>query len=113
MGYDFNSFANTLGWGEKWVFNKLKGEIPKPLPDFIRDYDLHQGLFPKNATNYDFDEVKYKLTIYIPFIYEVFFKDSVIIRYSMRVSGFLLRGKLMGIEGMKTTCYGLELPQFQ
>lgn len=33
---------------------------------------------------------------------EVSFKDSSLIRYAPRVKAILLRGKLMGIEGMKT-----------
>lgn len=102
IGDDFNSFTHTVGGGAKWVFNKLKGKMHKPLPDLLRDYDLPPGLFPKNATNYDFDEVRSKLTVYIPSICEVGFKDSSTVRYSTRVSGFLLRGKLTGIEGMKT-----------
>lgn len=102
IGDDFNSFTHTVGGGAKWVFNKLKGKMHKPLPDLLQDYDLPPGLFPKNATNYDFDEVRSKLTVYIPSICEVGFKDSSVVRYSTRVSGFLLRGKLTGIEGMKT-----------
>lgn len=30
------------------------------------------------------------------------FKDSSVIRYATRVKAILLRGKMMGIEGMKT-----------
>lgn len=33
---------------------------------------------------------------------EISFKDSSVIRYSNRVKGTLSRGKLNGIEGMKT-----------
>lgn len=38
----------------------------------------------------------------MPSTCEVSFKDSSVIRYAPRVKAILLRGKLMGIEGMKT-----------
>ncbi|XP_057815586.2 uncharacterized protein At5g01610 [Cryptomeria japonica] len=102
IGDDFNSFTTTVEGGAKWIFNKLKGKTQKPLSELLQDYNLPPGLFPQNATNYDFDEVRAKLTVYIPSVCEVGFKDSSVVRYSTRVSGFLLRGKLTGIEGMKT-----------
>uniref|UniRef100_A0A0D6R660 Uncharacterized protein n=1 Tax=Araucaria cunninghamii TaxID=56994 RepID=A0A0D6R660_ARACU len=102
IGDDLNSFTNTVEGGAKWIFNKLKGKMQKPLPELLQDYDLPPGIFPKNATNYDFDEVRTKLTVYIPSVCEVGFKDSSVVRYATRVTGFLLRGKLTGIEGMKT-----------
>lgn len=34
--------------------------------------------------------------------YEICFKDSSAVRYNTRVKAFLSRGKLTGIEGMKT-----------
>eukprot|EP01018_Ginkgo_biloba_P037106 Gb_14213 [translate_table: standard] len=102
IGDEITSFSNTVEGGAKWIFNKLKGKMQKPLPDLLQDYELPAGLFPKNATNYEFDEVRAKLTVYIPSICEVGFKDSSVVRYATRVTGFLLRGKLTGIEGMKT-----------
>lgn len=68
----------------------------------MRDYNLPTGLFPENITCYEFDETKAKLIVYLPHPSEVSFKDSSVIRYATRVKAILLRGKMMGIEGMKT-----------
>lgn len=40
--------------------------------------------------------------MYLPSPCEVCFKDSSVIRYAARIKGTLSRGKLNGIEGMKT-----------
>ena len=74
------------------------------------------GLFPQNITCYEFDESKAKLIVYLPSTCEVSFKDSSVIRYANRVKAILLKGKLSGIEGMKTkvlvwvkvTCVAVE-----
>lgn len=74
------------------------------------------GLFPANITCYEFTETNAKLIVYLPAPSEVSFKDSSAIRYAMRVKANLLRGKLTGIEGMKTkvvvwvkvTCVAVE-----
>ncbi|KAK9276143.1 hypothetical protein L1049_005674 [Liquidambar formosana] len=99
---DITSFSNTVEEKAKWVFNKLKGKQLKALPDLLREYNLPPGLFPQNITCYEFDESKAKLIVYLPSACEVSFKDSSVIRYATRVKGILLRGKLTGIEGMKT-----------
>lgn len=89
---DITYLSNTVEEKAKWVFNKLKGKPVKTLPDLLREYNLPPGLFPQNITCYEFDESKAKLTVYLPSV----------IRYATRVKGILLRGKLTGIEGMKT-----------
>ncbi|KAL3501472.1 hypothetical protein ACH5RR_035921 [Cinchona calisaya] len=99
---DLNTFSNTVEEKAKWIFNKLKGKPLKSLPDLLREHSLPPGLFPQNISTYEFDESKSKLTVYLPSACEVSFKDSSIIRYSPRVKAILTRGKLMGIEGMKT-----------
>ncbi|KAF6147210.1 hypothetical protein GIB67_039340 [Kingdonia uniflora] len=99
---DLNSFSNTVEEKAKWIFNKLKGKPVKPLPDLIREYNLPPGLFPRNITCYEFDETKAKLIVYLPSTCEVSFKDSSVIRYATRIKATLMRGKLNGIEGMKT-----------
>lgn len=99
---DLNSFSNTVEEKAKWIFNKLKGKQLKTLPDLLQEYNLPPGLFPQNITCYEFDESKSKLTVYLPSACEVTFKDSSVVRYATRVKGILLRGKLTGIEGMKT-----------
>ncbi|KAI9111460.1 hypothetical protein K1719_017150 [Acacia pycnantha] len=99
---DINTFSSTVEEKAKWIFNKLKGKPLKSLPDLLRDYNLPAGLFPQNIICYEFDETKGKLVVYLPSACEVSFKDSSAVRYATRVKGILTRGKLTGIEGMKT-----------
>ncbi|ERN06535.1 hypothetical protein AMTRI_Chr10g1110 [Amborella trichopoda] len=102
IGEDITSLSNTVEEKAKWIFNKLKGKTQKLLPDLLREYGLPPGLFPKNITCYEFDETRGKLIVYLPSICEASFKDSSVLRYSNRVKAALSRGKLSGIEGMKT-----------
>ncbi|KAL8137755.1 hypothetical protein V2J09_003756 [Rumex salicifolius] len=95
-------FSNTVEQKAKWIFDKLKGKPPKSLPELLKEYNLPAGLFPQNINCYEFDETKAKLIVHLPYPCEVTFKDSSVIRYTTRVKAILLRGKLMGIEGMKT-----------
>lgn len=78
------------------------GKPPKSLPDLLREYGLPQGLFPRNIICYEFDESTLKLTVHLPSACEISFKDSSVLRYAKRIKCTLLRGKLSGIEGMKT-----------
>lgn len=96
------TISNTVEEKARWVFNKLKGKPLKSLPDLLREYNLPPGLFPQNITCYEFDESKAKLIVYLSSACEVSFKDSSVIRYAPRVKTILTRGKLTGIEGMKT-----------
>ncbi|KAK6157894.1 hypothetical protein DH2020_012142 [Rehmannia glutinosa] len=81
---DLNTVSSVVEEKAKWIFDKLKGKPPRSLPDLLREYNLPAGLFPQNISA------------------EVSFKDSSLVRYAPRVKCILLRGKLMGIEGMKT-----------
>ncbi|XP_057508628.1 uncharacterized protein At5g01610-like [Actinidia eriantha] len=99
---DITVFSNTVEEKAKWIFNKLKGKELKSLPDLLREHNLPPGLFPQNITCYEFDQSKSKLTVHLPSACEVSFKDSSVIRYATRVKGVLMKGKLTGIEGMKT-----------
>ncbi|KAK4765053.1 hypothetical protein SAY86_026143 [Trapa natans] len=99
---DISYLSSTMEEKAKLIFNKLKGKPLKTLPELLRDYNLPPGFFPQNITCYEFDESKGKLIVYMPSACEVSFKDSSVIRYAPRVKAILLRGKLMGIEGMKT-----------
>ncbi|KAK9192150.1 hypothetical protein WN943_020766 [Citrus x changshan-huyou] len=99
---DINTISSTVEEKAKWIFNKLKGKPMKSLPELLREYNLPAGLFPQNIICYEFDETKAKLTVYLPSVCEVIFKDSSVIRYATRVKANLMRGKLSGIEGMKT-----------
>ncbi|KAH9623348.1 hypothetical protein KSS87_000320 [Heliosperma pusillum] len=99
---DLNSFSSTIEDKAKWVINKLKGKNQKPLPELLRDNNLPAGLFPQNIICYEYDESKSKLIVHMSSPVELSFKDSSIVRYSNRVKATLSRGKLMGVEGMKT-----------
>ncbi|XP_059642268.1 uncharacterized protein At5g01610-like [Cornus florida] len=99
---DLSTFSNTVEEKAKWIFKKLKGKPLKPLPDLLREYNLPPGFFPQNIVCYEFDESKTKLIVYLASACEVCFKDSSVVRYATRVKGTLSRGKLTGIEGMKT-----------
>jgi len=78
------------------------GKMQKPLPDLLKEYDLPIGIFPRDATNYEFNEETRKLTVFIPSICEVGYKDSSVVRFSTTVTGYLEKGKIADIEGMKT-----------
>ncbi|RWW84301.1 hypothetical protein BHE74_00007098 [Ensete ventricosum] len=60
------------------------------------------GLFPEDATNYEFNEETGKLAVFIPSVCEVGYKDSSVLRFFTTVTGYLEKGKLADIEGIKT-----------
>lgn len=76
--------------------------MQKPLPELLKEYDLPVGIFPRDATNYEFNEETRKLTVFIHEVCEVGYKDSSVVRFSTVVTGYLEKGKLSDIEGMKT-----------
>lgn len=78
------------------------GKTQKELPDLLRDYNLPAGIFPSNIISYEFDESTSKLIVHMSSPCEASFKDSSVLRYSNRVKATLSRGKLSGIEGLKT-----------
>ncbi|KAJ0644430.1 hypothetical protein HanOQP8_Chr16g0611981 [Helianthus annuus] len=78
------------------------GKMQKPLTELLKEYDLPVGIFPRDATNYEFDEQTRKLTVFIPTICEVGYRDSSVLRFSTSVTGYLEKGKLTDIEGLKT-----------
>lgn len=73
-----------------------------PLPELLKEYDLAVGIFPRDATNYEFNQETGKLTVFIPSICEVGYKDSSVLRFSTVITGYLEKGKFAEIEGMKT-----------
>ncbi|RZS10058.1 hypothetical protein BHM03_00041212, partial [Ensete ventricosum] len=77
-------------------------KFQKPLPELLREYDMPIGLFPQDATHYEFIEETGKLTVYIPSICEVGYRDSSVLRFLTIVTGYLEKGKLVDIEGIKT-----------
>src|SRR5262249_30734756 len=72
------------------------------LPELLKEYDLAVGIFPRDATNYEFNEQTGKITVFIPSICEVGYRDSSVLRFATTVTGYLEKGKLADIEGMKT-----------
>ncbi|KAJ3676457.1 hypothetical protein LUZ60_003869 [Juncus effusus] len=102
IGDDINNLSTSIGDGAKWLVNKVKGKMQKALPELLREFELPVGLFPKDATNYEFNEETKKLTVFIPSISEVGYKDSSVLRFNTTVTGYLEKGKLSEIEGMKT-----------
>ncbi|TKY65772.1 hypothetical protein E2542_SST08634 [Spatholobus suberectus] len=102
VGDDINSLSTSIEGGTKWLVNKLKGKMQKPLTELLKEYDLPIGIFPRDATNYEFNEETGKLIVYIPQVCEVGYRDSSVLRFSTSVSGYLEKGKLADIEGMKT-----------
>ncbi|KAL3717005.1 hypothetical protein ACJRO7_008565 [Eucalyptus globulus] len=102
VGDDINSMSSSIEGGAKWLVNKIKGKMQKPLPELLKEYDLPVGIFPRDATNYEFNEETGKLTVFIPTICEVGYKDSSVLRFFTTVTGYLEKGKLADIEGMKT-----------
>ncbi|XP_077214172.1 uncharacterized protein At5g01610-like [Tasmannia lanceolata] len=102
VGEDINSLSTSIGGGTKWLVNKIKGKMQKPLPELLQEYDIPIGIFPRDATNYEFNEETRKLTVFIPSVCEVGYKDSSVLRFATTVTGYLEKGKFVDIEGMKT-----------
>ncbi|KAL4338226.1 hypothetical protein AHAS_Ahas12G0189000 [Arachis hypogaea] len=119
VGNDINSLQSSIEGGAKWLVNKVKeiqfkipdfyfdniastGSVQKPLPELLKEYDLPSGLFPKDATNYEFNPETGKLVVNIPQVCEVGYRDQTVMRFSTTVIGQLGKGKLAEIEGMKT-----------
>ncbi|KAJ8570764.1 hypothetical protein K7X08_037736 [Anisodus acutangulus] len=102
VGDDINSLQSSIEGGSKWLVNKIKGKMQKPLAELLKEHDIPIGIFPRDATNYEFNEETRKLTVYIPSICEVGYRDSSVLRFSTTVTGYLEKGKLADIEGMKT-----------
>ncbi|KAH0882632.1 hypothetical protein HID58_058728, partial [Brassica napus] len=112
VGDDFNcpeiddsflqSLSSSIEGGTKWLVNKLKGKMQKPLPELLKEFGLPVGIFPQDATNYEFNEETGKLTVFIPETCEVGYRDSSVLRFSTTVTGYLEKGKLAEVEGLKT-----------
>lgn len=84
------------------IISILIGKMQKPLTQLLKEYDMAIGIFPSDATNYEFNEETGKLTVFIPEVCEVGFKDSSVLRIATTVTGYLEKGKFSDIEGMKT-----------
>jgi hypothetical protein len=82
--------------------NKLKGKMQKPMPDLLREHGLPAGLFPREATNFEFDPETRRLTVHIPSPCEVGYRDGSELRFDATVTGTLGEGRLTEVEGVKT-----------
>lgn len=82
--------------------NNFTGKMQKPLPELLKEYDLPIGIFPRDATNYEFNEETGKLVVFVPQVCEVGYKDSSVLRFFTTITGYLEKGKLADIDGMKT-----------
>ncbi|XP_066362439.1 uncharacterized protein At5g01610-like [Miscanthus floridulus] len=102
IGDDISSISSSIGGSAKWMVNKIKGKMQKALPDLLKEYDMPAGLFPRDSTNYEFNEETKKLTVYIPSACDIGYKDSSVLRFFTCVTGYLEKGKFSDIEGMKT-----------
>lgn len=102
MGDDVNSLSSSVEEGAKRLYNRLRGKMQKPLPELLESYGLPKGLFPRNTTHYELEEDTGRLSVFLPSICEVGYKDSSTVRYAAKVTGTLSQGKLMNIEGIKT-----------
>ena len=76
--------------------------MQKALPDLLKENDMPAGLFPRDATNYEFNEETKKLTVYIPSACDIGYKDSSVLRFFTCVTDYLEKGKFSDTEGMKT-----------
>ncbi|KAL5217484.1 hypothetical protein ABZP36_018168 [Zizania latifolia] len=101
-GDDIESLSTSVGEGAKWLVNKLKGKMQKPLPELLREHDLPEGLFPREATNYEFIPETRRLTVHIPETCEVGYRDGSVLRFATVVAGTLDKGRLTEVEGLKT-----------
>ncbi|MBA0677540.1 hypothetical protein Goari_018939 [Gossypium aridum] len=102
VGNEIDQISNSIEGGAKWLVNTIKGKVQKPLPELLKEYDLPIGIFPRDATNYELDDETGKLTVHIPSICEIEYRDSSVLRFFTTVTGHLAKGKLADIEGMKT-----------
>uniref|UniRef100_A0A0D9VT03 DUF538 family protein n=1 Tax=Leersia perrieri TaxID=77586 RepID=A0A0D9VT03_9ORYZ len=101
-GDDIESLSTSVGDGAKWLVNKLKGKMQKPLTELLREHELPEGLFPREATNYEFEAETRRLTVHIPAPCEVGYRDGSVLRFDATVSATLDKGRLADVEGIKT-----------
>ncbi|KAB1226849.1 hypothetical protein CJ030_MR1G012153 [Morella rubra] len=52
VGDDTNSLSTSIEGEAKWLVNKLKGKMQKPLTELLKEYDMALGISPHDATNY-------------------------------------------------------------
>lgn len=102
MYFLLQSLSTSVGEGAKWLVNKLKGKMQQPLVDLLKEHNLPVGLFPREATNYEFAPETRRLTVHIPSPSEVGYRDGSELRFDATVAGTLGDGRLTEVEGIKT-----------
>ncbi|ONK61820.1 uncharacterized protein A4U43_C08F33930 [Asparagus officinalis] len=78
------------------------GKMQKPLPNLLKEYDLPVGLFPQDVSTYEFKEGTKQLTVNLPLACEVRYRDQSFVRFNTTITGFLEKGRMYDVEGIKT-----------
>ncbi|XP_020244459.1 uncharacterized protein At5g01610-like isoform X1 [Asparagus officinalis] len=99
---EIGSFTHGIGGGKKWLVDKVKGKMQKPLPNLLKEYDLPVGLFPQDVSTYEFKEGTKQLTVNLPLACEVRYRDQSFVRFNTTITGFLEKGRMYDVEGIKT-----------
>lgn len=85
-----------------FALSRNPGNPAKTLPDLLKEHTLPPGLFPKDITDFKFDENTKKITVIMPDDKWELICNSCVLQFSKTVTGFLERGKLSDINEMKT-----------
>ncbi|XP_019100748.1 PREDICTED: uncharacterized protein At5g01610-like [Camelina sativa] len=100
LGQKANKEFNSVGLNDA-SFLFCIGKMQKPLPELLKEFGLPVGIFPQDATNYEFNEDTGKLTVFIP--------ETCAVRLGTEIHrscGFQLqnqeKGKLAEVEGLNT-----------
>ncbi|KAF5773701.1 hypothetical protein HanXRQr2_Chr13g0591511 [Helianthus annuus] len=99
---DINDVPKNIKGGAKKLVTSATEKRQKPLADVLQEYELPPGIFPREAIKYVLDAEAKKLTVTIPKICEVSYRDSSVLRFSTSVTCHIEKGKLTEIEGLKT-----------
>ncbi|XP_076933508.1 uncharacterized protein At5g01610-like [Bidens hawaiensis] len=99
---DLNDVPKNIKGGAKKLVTSATEKRKRPLADVLQEFELPAGIFPREATKYELDEESKKLTVTLPAICEVSYRDSSILRFSTCVTCHTEKGKLTEIEGLKT-----------
>lgn len=75
--------------------------MQKPPPEIPKEHDLPTRIFPNNVTDYNFNEKTGLLTVELPPHCEVRYGDLSLLRFNTAVLGYLEKGKMTNIEGIK------------
>ncbi|KAJ9543140.1 hypothetical protein OSB04_022847 [Centaurea solstitialis] len=99
---DLNEVPDKISKGATKMVNNVTGKKQKPLSELMKEFELPAGIFPNEAKHYEYDKETKKLSITLPFICEVSYRDSSVLRYNTSVTCLIEKGKLSEIEGLKT-----------